>query len=156
MLSSKICLICLLICPSICPRYFLFLPYFFPCKFYKCCHLLFMLHTKSIYENKTPEDGIRILVMRKWPRGVRKEKITYWKKELGPSTQLLDDWNNHKISWEQYEKRFKNEMQNSEQQKAIKEITSLLKKQNVTLLCWEKSDHHCHRRLLKELIETTR
>ena len=31
-----------------------------------------MLKTKSVYEDKEPEDGIRILIMRKWPRGVSK------------------------------------------------------------------------------------
>lgn len=111
-----------------------------------------MLRTKSVYEDKEPEDGIRILVMRKWPRGVPKDKIDRWIKKLGPSNELLDHWNKHK-DWPIYKKRFFEEMTAPEKQRLIREIAELSKKRNVTLLCWEESDEYCHRRLLKELIE---
>ena len=35
----------------------------------------------------------------------------------------------------------------------IKELAELSKKKTITLLCHEKTDEECHRRLLKELIE---
>ncbi len=40
---------------------------------------------------KTPEpkDGTRLLVMRFWPRGVRKERFDAWMRELAPSVELL-------------------------------------------------------------------
>ncbi|MFA5034033.1 MAG: DUF488 family protein [bacterium] len=112
-----------------------------------------MLKTKSVYDTKTPEDGIRILVMRKWPRGVPKANVDRWIKELGPSTELLNDWTEHKINWGEYEKRYRCEMENPERQQSIRKIAELSGEKAVTLLCWEKSDEYCHRRLLKELIE---
>ncbi|MFA5033810.1 MAG: DUF488 family protein [bacterium] len=112
-----------------------------------------MLKTKSVYADKVPEDGIRILVMRKWPRGVPKANIDRWIKELGPSTELLNDWNEHRVDWIEYEKRYRREMEDPERQQAIKKIAELSEKKTVTLLCWEESDEYCHRRLLKELIE---
>ena len=41
-----------------------------------------------------------------------------------------------------------------------KELIEELKKrdnrgENITLLCWEKNDEFCHRRLLKELIKSS-
>ncbi|MFA5032455.1 MAG: DUF488 family protein [bacterium] len=112
-----------------------------------------MLKTKSVYEANVPEDGIRILVMRKWPRGVSKDKVDRWIKELGPSTELLNDWTEHRINWIEYEKRYRREMEDTEKRQSIKKIAELSEKKVVSLLCWEKSDEYCHRKLLKELIE---
>ena len=35
------------------------------------------------------EDGLRVLTMRLWPRGVKREHTDAWDKELGPSRELL-------------------------------------------------------------------
>ncbi len=39
-----------------------------------------------------PEDGTRILVMRRWPRGVRKDRFHTWDRHLGPSETLLNSF----------------------------------------------------------------
>ncbi len=50
-----------------------------------------MIKTKSIYYNdKEPHDGARILVMRRWPRGISKDQIDEWRKDLGPSMELCE------------------------------------------------------------------
>jgi len=41
-----------------------------------------------------PKDGTRILVMRRWPRGVRKDRFHAWERVLGPSNSLLDSFLN--------------------------------------------------------------
>ncbi|MEZ6043096.1 MAG: DUF488 family protein [Planctomycetaceae bacterium] len=45
---------------------------------------------KRIYDAPSPEDGVRLLVDRLWPRGVSKEaaRIDLWAKELTPSHEL--------------------------------------------------------------------
>jgi uncharacterized protein YeaO (DUF488 family) len=49
-----------------------------------------MIKTKSIYyDRKEPEDGTRILVMRRWPRSIARDQIDEWRKDLGPSVELL-------------------------------------------------------------------
>ena len=35
----------------------------------------------------------------------------------------------------------------------IKELAELADEGNIALLCWEKTDEICHRRLLKQLVE---
>ena len=37
----------------------------------------------------TPEDGTRILVMRYWPRGVKREQFHIWMRDLAPSRNYL-------------------------------------------------------------------
>ncbi|MGA7976131.1 MAG: hypothetical protein WB975_02755 [Nitrososphaeraceae archaeon] len=52
-----------------------------------------MIKTKSVYDPVDLEsDGFRILIMRKWQRGIgyKKHSIHKWSKELGQSRQLLD------------------------------------------------------------------
>jgi len=80
-----------------------------------------------------------------------KAKIDEWHKELAPSKELLSDWNNGKVSWQEYEQRYSKEM--DAQEKIIKEIATRAKTETITLLCKEETDEHCHRRLLKRLIE---
>lgn len=113
-----------------------------------------MIKTKSVYYDKPEkDDGIRILVMRRWCRPLSKEKakINEWMKELGPSEKLLSDWNNHLIDWAEYEKRYLEEMK--KQKENIRKLAEIARKKTITLLCKELTDEQCHRRLLKELIE---
>ena len=113
-----------------------------------------MIKTKSVYFDKIdPDDGLRLLIMRKWPRGIgwEKNKIDKWMKDLAPSTELLNDWNQKKIDFKEYTKRYLEEMKAQEDK--INELRQLAKDNMITLLCHEKGDNECHRRLLKDLIE---
>jgi uncharacterized protein YeaO (DUF488 family) len=44
---------------------------------------------RRVYD-KTPEEGLRVLVDRLWPRGIKKSDLPYdiWAKEITPSTEL--------------------------------------------------------------------
>jgi len=113
-----------------------------------------MIKTKSVYKDKIEStDGVRILVMRRWCRPLSREKakIDEWLKELGPSPELLTDWNKKVIGWPEYEKRYLKEME--AQTNLIRNLSERAKEETITLLCTERTDEQCHRRLLKELIE---
>lgn len=49
---------------------------------------------KRIYETPSPDDGLRILVDRLWPRGVAKAtaNLDEWAKDLAPSAELRKSW----------------------------------------------------------------
>ncbi len=110
-----------------------------------------MIKTKSIYDEKEPSDGTRILIMRKWPRGIKKDKIDEWDKPYAPSEKLLADWNNERISFKEFKSRYLKEMKMCTEK--IKELSKKAKNETITLLCHERNDEHCHRKMLKELIE---
>ena len=110
-----------------------------------------MIKVKSILDKKSKDDGLRICVMR-----FVKSFYNYneWLRELAPSVELLNDYRNKKINWSEYKQRYLKEMEDR------KEIIKELKKRSdegevITLLCWEKDDRFCHRRLLKYLIENS-
>jgi uncharacterized protein YeaO (DUF488 family) len=48
-----------------------------------------LLRTKSIYDDMEEHDGIRVLVTRFWPRGIRKERVSTMISALAPSKKLL-------------------------------------------------------------------
>jgi len=106
-----------------------------------------VIKTKSILAKKSEDDGVRICVMR-----FVKSFYAYdeWLRDLAPSIELLNDYRNNK-DWYDYECRYFKEMENKKD--LIKELKTRSDSEVITLLCWEKNDDFCHRRLLKELIE---
>jgi len=74
------------------------------------------IKTKRVYEKTGREDGMRILVDRKWPRGVSKEKVKIdeWFKEIAPSNSLRK-WFSHKPErWSEFKKRYFKELKQNE------------------------------------------
>lgn len=114
-----------------------------------------MVRTKSVYDPVDESDGERFLVTRYWPRGISKERLVIkkWIRYLAPSVELLRDWKNGKITWNEYVARYHKEM--SEQSENVVELAEKAKGGMITLLCYEREgDSHCHRHLLKKLIES--
>jgi uncharacterized protein YeaO (DUF488 family) len=116
-----------------------------------------MVKTKSVKDTVEASDGKRILVMRRWPRPYSKVVLQVagdgqWQRELAPSIELLKDWNEHRITWDEYVARYAGEMQT--QHEAIARLAEEATRGTITLLCKEEEgDPHCHRHLLKKMIE---
>ena len=47
-----------------------------------------MIKVKRVYYPIEKDDGVRILVDRIWPRGIKKNKIDMWLKDIAPSNEL--------------------------------------------------------------------
>ncbi|MGB9082638.1 MAG: DUF488 family protein, partial [Desulfuromonadaceae bacterium] len=49
-----------------------------------------MIRVKRVYDQHVPEDGLRFLVDRLWPRGMKKENLQMagWLKDAAPSDAL--------------------------------------------------------------------
>ena len=107
-----------------------------------------MIKTKSIFEKESSDDGFRVCVM----RFIRDDyRFDLWLRDLAPSIDLLNDWKNRKASWKEYEERYLEEMRGKEE--AVKRLVEVIREKIVvTLLCAEKDDRFCHRRLLKEYL----
>ncbi len=104
-------------------------------------------------------DGYRLLVCRYRPRGVRKEDATWdgWDANLGPSRELhaaIYGKNGAPIPWAEFRRRYVAEMR--EQRNRIDELARRVAAgETITLLCSSACTDptHCHRTLLKGLIE---
>jgi uncharacterized protein YeaO (DUF488 family) len=117
------------------------------------------IKTKRWNDPAEPDDGFRLLICRYRPRGVHKEDETWdaWCKDLGPSRELHADYygkHGEPIGWDAYHRRYLNEME--AQEEYIDELANLVEEgKTVTLLCSSAcvEADHCHRTLLKGLIE---
>jgi uncharacterized protein YeaO (DUF488 family) len=109
--------------------------------------------TKRIYEPAAPDDGARVLIMRLWPRGIRKDRVDRWLKELGPVVPLLRAFLDKKITWEQYQPRYFAGLERPEAHAALVEVAGLARAGRVTLLCGCAGEQRCHRTLLKTYLD---
>src|SRR5205823_346353 len=104
-------------------------------------------------------DGLRVLVCRYRPRGVRKAGETWdvWLPDLGPSRELhADFYGKHgaPIGWRDYQRRYLAEIR--ERREVLEEVAGKLRAgTTVTLLCSSAclDAARCHRTLLARLLE---
>ena len=111
-----------------------------------------MLKLKRVYDPQEPSDGRRMLVMRLWPRGIRRTQVDEWNRDLAPSRELLAAFKHRGLSWEDYVKRYWKEIR----PEAIDDLRRRARRETITLLCSCEDENHCHRGLLREAIATRR
>jgi uncharacterized protein YeaO (DUF488 family) len=126
-----------------------------------------MFKTKSVHSAIEPGDGLRILAARGRGRGLPSDRFDVWLANLGPSEELRDAILAGRISWREYSRRYLDELRepggvdarnqrikNHGQKFTLRLLQHLAKRQTVTLLCHCAEDEkHCHRHLLKALLE---
>jgi uncharacterized protein YeaO (DUF488 family) len=111
-----------------------------------------VIGTKRVYDPPDPADGTRVLVMRLWPRGIRKDRVDVWLKELGPVLPLLRGFLDGEVDWAEYRKRYRAGLERPEAQEALAQVRALARQGTVTLLCGCPDEKRCHRSLLKRMI----
>ncbi len=112
------------------------------------------IRTKRVYDPASDEDGVRLLTMRLWPRGIRKDQVTCWEKELGPSAKLLFGFRDGGVDWEEFERRYTEEMEAKPE--LLDRWAERAGRETVTLLCGCRDESRCHRTLLGKLLEARR
>jgi len=98
-----------------------------------------MFRIKRVYDPPSPEDGVRILVDRLWPRGLSKENASLqeWMRDIAPSDELRK-WFSHKPEkWEEFKLRYFKELDGKKE--LLSKLRALGKKGTVTLLYSTKS-----------------
>lgn len=67
------------------------------------------LQIKRVREDRSPDDGARILVDRLWPRGVSKDHaaLDHWFKELAPTGELRKWFGHDPEKFEEFTKRYR-------------------------------------------------
>ena len=88
---------------------------------------------KRVYEPPSPKDGVRVLVDRLWPRGLKKTDahLASWMKDVSPSPPLRL-WFSHKPErFAEFKRRYTTELRTNP---ALPELRKLGKGQLVTLL----------------------
>ncbi|MEK1886927.1 MAG: DUF488 family protein [Phyllobacterium sp.] len=110
------------------------------------------LRLKRAYEPVTPDDGMRILVDRLWPRGLSKAEaaIDDWAKDIAPSTELRKWFNHDAGRWLEFQRRYRAELQPHSPQ--LDRIRSMAEKQTITLVYSARDELHNDAIVLKEVL----
>ena len=87
---------------------------------------------KRVYEKPAGTDGLRVLVDRLWPRGLKKTdaKIDLWMKEVAPSTELRRWFGHEPERFTEFKRRYRKELS----KEAFAELRKLGRGKTVTLL----------------------
>lgn len=99
------------------------------------------VQVRRVYDPPAPDDGQRILVDRLWPRGVSKARaaLTDWPKEVAPSTTLRQWYGHDPDKFEEFARRYRQELGDAEHAAAFAELRSRTKAGPVTLLTGAKA-----------------
>jgi uncharacterized protein YeaO (DUF488 family) len=106
---------------------------------------------KRVYEPAKASDGIRVLVDRLWPRGVKKAtaRLDYWMKDVAPSPRLRL-WFGHKPErFAEFGKRYKKELNGNPE---LAELRNLGRGALVTLLYGARDPQVNHALVLQSVL----
>jgi uncharacterized protein YeaO (DUF488 family) len=97
---------------------------------------------KRAYDTPAPTDGMRILVDRLWPRGVKKEAaaIDLWAKDLAPSTELRKWFDHDPERWTEFTRRYKTEL--GQHTELLDELRTRAQHGPVTLIYAARDQEH--------------
>jgi uncharacterized protein YeaO (DUF488 family) len=112
---------------------------------------------KRAYEPASPDDGVRILVDRLWPRGVSRDKASLdeWIKEVAPSAELRKWFGHDPRRWPEFQRRYRAELHQHLEE--LDRIRALAMKQTVTLVYSAHDEEHNDAIVLKDaLLKGTR
>ncbi len=113
-----------------------------------------MVAIKRAYEPPSRTDGVRILVDRLWPRGLKKEQlqVAKWMRELGPSTELRRYFGHDPARWVEFRRRYRTELGRREAKPLLDELAQLARKGKLTLVYSAKDEDHNQAVVLREVI----
>lgn len=109
---------------------------------------------KRVYEPAEQDDGLRVLVDRLWPRGMKKEALHYdlWEKAITLSNELRKWMHADKEAhWDEFVHRYEEELAQGD---ALATFVNEIKgHETVTLLYAGKDEQHNHAVVLKKVLE---
>jgi len=108
---------------------------------------------RRAYEPPGERDGVRVLVDRVWPRGVRKETaaIDHWLKDVAPSTALRQWFGHEPHKWDEFKRRYFRELDGRAE--AVARLRELVGRGRVTLVFGARDERHNNAVALKEYLE---
>ena len=114
---------------------------------------------KRVYDLPMPQDGVRVLVDRLWPRGMTKQAaaLDAWLKDLAPSDELRKWYHAHPEQWSKFRERYLKELSSETAAAALQQLYELRDaNRQLTLLFGSKNLERNNATVLKQLMEGER
>ncbi|MFD7640594.1 DUF488 domain-containing protein [Kitasatospora sp. NPDC059795] len=109
---------------------------------------------ERVYE--APDGGVRVLVDRLWPRGLKKEDahLDRWAKDVAPSTELRRWFHGTQGDFEEFARRYRAELDAPQVRQELDELRRLAAGDaDLVLLTAVKEPSHSHVSVLLERLE---
>ena len=112
-----------------------------------------MIKIKRVYDMPDKTDGMRVLVDRLWPRGIKKEDagLDLWLKDMAPSDELRKWFSHDPSKWQEFRKRYRHELKDKPEM--IEDLKKAARQGTVTLLYAAKDADRNNAVVLKEMLE---
>ena len=107
---------------------------------------------KRVYDDPTPQDGLRVLVDRLWPRGIKKEALQHdlWLKEIAPSNELRRYYHTTG-DWDTFRERYEAELDANPE--TVEKLKAMADDQPMTTLLYAaRADRRNHAMILGEYL----
>jgi uncharacterized protein YeaO (DUF488 family) len=113
-----------------------------------------MVRLKRAYDKASPDDGLRVLVDRLWPRGLSKAKaaVDLWLKEIAPSHELRKWFAHDPAKWKDFQARYRREVVDQAESLAL--LKKRCREGDVTLLFAARDAEHNNAVVLQHLLQT--
>ena len=110
---------------------------------------------RRAYVAPTHNDGYRVLVDRVWPRGVSKEHIDIdeWAKDVAPSDDLRKWFGHDPQRWDEFQKRYRHELQGND---ALGALVERSRSKRITLVYGAHDEQHNQAVVLQTVIDERR
>ena len=110
------------------------------------------IQLKRAYLPPSDADGVRVLVDRLWPRGLRKSDaaIDRWLKDIAPSTELRRWFGHDPERWSEFRRRYRAEL--SHKADLLAELRGIAKEGRLTLIYAARDELHNEAVVLRDEI----
>ncbi|MGW4778203.1 DUF488 domain-containing protein [Streptomyces filamentosus] len=110
------------------------------------------VRVRRVYDPPSPDDGIRVLVDRLWPRGLATAdaRIDEWPKDLTPSTELRRWFHGPDGAYEEFRRRYGTELAAPAAVTTLDRLRALAAHHTLTLLTATKDPATSHTAVLRE------
>ena len=100
------------------------------------------VRVKRVYDPHSPDDGLRVLVDRLWPRGMKRDTagVDLWLRDVAPSAELRRWFGHDPARWSEFVERYRAELAGNP---ALSELLARVRQGGtVTLLFGAKDTEH--------------
>jgi uncharacterized protein YeaO (DUF488 family) len=110
------------------------------------------VRVRRVYEQPSPDDGVRLLVDRLWPRGLSKDAahIDEWVKDVAPSDDLRRWYGHEPERFAEFRRRYVDELREPQRAEALARLAGAASRYTVTLLTATKDAAHSQAAVLAE------
>jgi uncharacterized protein YeaO (DUF488 family) len=116
------------------------------------------VRVRRVYDDRSPDDGLRVLVDRVWPRGLTKAAVHLdeWVKDIAPSTQLRRWYGHRPERFTEFRRRYLIELGDAQPAATFDRLRKLARTRPVTLLTATRDVEHSQAAVLVDLLRDAR